>query len=140
MPDSVRSDSIIPRIDNLHYDVMSMAFDPTTKTFSEPELEVACAERSRSAAVPRVSPDGRYLLFTEGKRGQFHIWHPEADLYVKDLQTDSVRLLSNASGEGPDSYHTWSSNGRWIVVATRREEGSYSRVYISVAHVRNMIV
>ena len=131
MPDSVRSDSIIPRIDNLHYDVMSMAFDPITKTFSEPELEVACAERGRSAAVPRVSPDGRYLLFTEGKRGQFHIWHPEADLYVKDLQTDSVRLLSNASGEGPDSYHTWSSNGRWIVVATRREEGSYSRVYIS---------
>lgn len=131
MPDSVRSDSIISRIDGLHYDVMSIAFDPTTRTFLTPQLEVSCAERNRSAAVPRVSPDGRYLLYTEGRRGQFHIWHPEADLYLKDLQTDSLRLLSKTSAPGPDSYHTWSSNGRWIVVASRRDDGSYSRVYIS---------
>lgn len=131
MPDSVRSDSVIPRIDSLHYDVMSIAFDPASRTFSAPQLEVACASKGRSAAVPRVSPDGRYLLYTEGRRGQFHIWHPESDLYVKDLQTDSLRLLSKASAPGPDSYHGWSSNGRWIVVASRRDDGSYSRVYIS---------
>ena len=131
MPDSVRDDSIMTRTEKLHYDVMSMEFDPTTRTFTEPQLVVDCASRKRSAAVPRVSPDGRYLLYTEGNRGQFHIWHPEADLYVKDLQTDSVRLLTKASGQGPDSYHTWSSNGRWIVVASRRDDGSYSRVYIS---------
>lgn len=131
MPDSVRADSIIPRIDQLRYDVMSMAFDSVTRTFSAPQLEVACVDRQRSAAVPRISPDGRYLLYTEGTRGQFHIWHPEADLYLKDLQTDSLRVLANASSQGPDSYHTWSSNGRWIVVASRREDANYSRVFIA---------
>jgi Tol biopolymer transport system component len=131
LPDSVRSDSVIQMIDSLHYDVYSIQFDPTTRKFSDMRLEVMCSERNRSAAVPRVSPDGNYLLFTEGRRGQFHIWHPEADLYVKNLVTDSIRCLTNASGIGPDSYHTWSSNGRWIVVASRRDDGSYSRVYIS---------
>lgn len=131
VPDSTRADRVIPLIDSLHYDVMSMAFDPLTRTFGEPVLEVACAEQQRSAAVPRVSPDGRYVLYTEGSKGQFHIWHPDADLYVKDLQVDSVRCLQRASALGPDSYHTWSSNGRWIVVASRRGDGSYSRVYIA---------
>lgn len=131
LPDSVRSDSVIQMIDSLHYDVYSIQFDPTTRKFSDMRLEVMCSERNRSAAVPRVSPDGNYLLFTEGRRGQFHIWHPEADLYVKNLVTDSIRCLTNASGIGPDSYHTWSSNGRWIVVASRRDDGSYSRVYIA---------
>jgi hypothetical protein len=131
VPDSVRDDYVITLIDSLHYDVMSMTFDPQTRTFGTPQLEVGCASNNRSAAVPRVSPDGNYVLYTEGNRGQFHIWHPEADLYVKDLRTDSVRCLTNASGLGPDSYHTWSSNGRWIVVASRRDDGSYSRVYIS---------
>ena len=131
MPDSVRADSVIPIIDSLRYDLMSMTFDAQTRTFGAPQLEVACSDNNRSAAVPRVSPDGNYLLYTEGRRGQFHIWHPEADLYVKDLTTDSIRCLTKASGDGPDSYHTWSSNGRWIVVASRRDDGSYSRVYIS---------
>lgn len=131
VPDSVRSDKVITLIDSLHYDVMSMEFDPETRIFGEPVLEVACATQQRSAAVPRVSPDGRYVLYTEGNRGQFHIWHPEADLFVKDLQSDSIRCLKNASASGPDSYHTWSSNGRWIVVASRRDDGSYSRAYIA---------
>ena len=131
IPDSVRDDRVITLIDSMHYDVLSMSFDPETHTFGAPELEVDCASQERSAAVPRVSPDGNYLLYTEGKRGQFHIWHPEADLYVKDLRTDSVRCLTKASAPGPDSYHTWSSNGRWIVVASRRDDGSYSRVYIA---------
>ena len=131
IPDSVRSDSIIPIIDSLRYDVMSMTFDPQTRTFGEPQLEVSCSANGRSAAVSRVSPDGNYVLYTEGTRGQFHIWHPEADLYVKNLQTGEIRCLDKASGMGPDSYHTWSSNGRWIVVASRRDDGSYSRVYIA---------
>ena len=131
LPDSVRTDSVIPIIDSLRYDVMSMAFDPQTRTFGAPQLEVACSANARSAAVARVSPDGSYVLYTEGNRGQFHIWHPESDLYVKNLQTGEVRCLENTSGIGPDSYHTWSSNGRWIVVASRRDDGSYSRVYIS---------
>ena len=85
----------------------------------------------RSCAVPRVSPDGRYVLFTLADFGQFHIWHSSSDLYVKDLATGEVRPLEAANSKGVDSYHTWSSNGRWIVFSSRRDDGSYTRPYIA---------
>jgi hypothetical protein len=33
--------------------------------------------------------------------------------------------------DAPDSYPTWSSNGHWIMCASRRDDGNYSRVYFS---------
>ena len=77
-----------------------------------------------------ISPDGRYLLVTLGAFGQFHIWHNSADLYVKDLHTGELRALKNANSPVQDSYHTWSSNGRWIVFGSRRDDGNYTRPYI----------
>ena len=108
-----------------------MTFDEQTRTFGEPVLEYDCAALGKSASVPRVSPDGRYLLFTLGDFGQFHIWHKSSDLYVKDLQTGEVYPLTNANSNDVDSYHTWSSNGRWIVFSSRRDDGSYTRPYIA---------
>lgn len=125
------TDAILMRYDSIRYNLMSIPFDPETKTFGQPTIEVKCDTMLKSAAVPRVSPDGKYVLFTLADYGQFHIWHHTSDLYVKDLQTGQVRPLSTANSFAADSYHTWSSNGRWIVVASRREDGSYSRPYIA---------
>lgn len=128
---NVRQDIITSIYDSLHYNVMSLTFDEQTRTFGKPVVEMDCAAIGKSASVPRVSPDGRYLLFTLGDFGQFHIWHTTSDLYIKDLQTGQIRKLDQASSKGSDSYHTWSSNGRWIVVASRRGDSNYSRAYIA---------
>lgn len=127
-----RTNRVMGLYRRLHYNIMSMSFDPATRRFGTPRLEVDCATSGHSASVPRVSPDGRYLLFTQGDYGQFHIWHKSSDLYVKDLTTGRVYPLAAANAKNaPDSYHGWSSNGRWIVLASRRDDGSYSRVYIA---------
>jgi hypothetical protein len=43
--------------------------------------------------------------------------------------------LSKMNREGrPDSYPSWSSNGHWIMVASRREDGNFCRVYFSYFH------
>ena len=75
--------------------------------------------------------DGRYVLFTLADYGQFHIWHRSSDLYIKDVQTGDIRPLSAVNSETVDSNHSWSSNGRWIAVSSRRDDGSYSRVFIA---------
>ncbi len=126
-----RSDVIAAAYDSIRYDLMSIAFDERTRRFGQPQLEVDCAAMGKSASVPRVSPDGRYVLFTLGDYGQFHIWHKSSDLYVKDLRTGEVRPLTSVNSPDVDSYHTWSSNGRWIVFASRRDDGSYTRLYIA---------
>lgn len=129
--DSVRMDRIIPLSQKVRYNVMSMTFDETTGKFGKPQLEVDCVAMHKSAAVPRISPDGRFLLFTLADYGQFHIWHKSADLYAKDLQTGNVFPLKEANSRDVDSYHSWSSNGRWIVFSSRRDDGSFTRPYIA---------
>ena len=133
-------DSELPaRYDSLLYDIYSMPFDPQTMQFGEPRLEVDASHQGKSISVPRVSPDGRYLLYTLGDYGQFHIWHKSADLWIApcnpevgdERSLNSPYPLTAANSDDAESYHTWSSNGRWIVFASRRDDGDYSRPYIS---------
>ena len=122
---------IIERYKDIKYSIYRKTFDPKTKTFGEKEMVYDAAGEGKSATIPRISPDGRYLLFGLGEFGCFHIWHPDADLYLTDLTTMETRPLSEANSDQAESYHVWSSNGRWIMFATRRDDGNYSRLYIS---------
>ena len=89
----------------------------------------------KSATLPRVSPDGRYLTFSLGNYGCFHVWHKDADICIIDLQaTDTQHPTPNTqhlNSPFSDSYPSFSSNGRWIMTASRRDDGNYTRPYIS---------
>lgn len=122
---------LMVRYDSIHYDLKSVPFDPKTRTFGEPRTEVEVASHRHSISLPRVSPDGRYVLYAQGDYGQFHIWHKSSDLWVKDLQTDNCYSLSEANSPDADSYHSWSSNGRWIAFSSRRLDGNYTRVFLT---------
>ena len=130
-PDSMKINYVLGGYQHLHYNLMSVTFDEATMTFGDPQLELDCLAMNKSASVPRVSPDGKYLLFTLGDFGQFHIWHKSSDQYVKNLETGEVYPLTEANSPDVDSYHSWSSNGRWIVFSSRRDDGSYTRPYIA---------
>ena len=129
--DSVTIPYAIQHYRDLRYNLMTMSFDEHTMTFGKPQLVYDCAAHGLSASVPRVSPDGKYLLFTLGKYGQFHIWHRSSDLYVKNLATGQVYPLRAANSSNVDSYHSWSSNGRWIAFSSRRDDGNFTRTYIT---------
>lgn len=143
IPDSVAhnpestaaSDTIVNRYNEVRYNLMKLDFDPVTRTFGSPQLVLDCRSMGKSATVPRVSPDGRWLLFTLSDFGQFHIWHRSSDLYFIDLQAAdpaaSFRPLSQANSDNVESFHNWSSNGRWIVFSSRRDDGNFTRPYIA---------
>ena len=130
-PKSLSAGDFLLNYRAIHYNIMRCPFDDKTQTFGAAECVVDCAAEGKSATLPRLSPDGRYLLFTEGDYGQFHIWHKSADLSVKDLETNETYPLSEANSNDADSYHAWSSNGRWIVFSSRRDDGSYTRLYLT---------
>lgn len=85
----------------------------------------------RSASFPRVSPDGRYLMFTKSGYGNFSIWHKDADLYLVDLASKQIRPLDEVNSKDVESYHSWSSNSRWFVFGSRRLDGLYTRPFIA---------
>jgi Tol biopolymer transport system component len=129
--DSVLLMAVVGKHDSLYYDLYSVDFDPATRRFGTPRMEVDAAVHRKSLSVPRVSPDGRYVLYTQGNYGQFHIWHISADLWVKDLERDTCYALSAANSPDPDSFHSWSSNGRWIAFSSRRMDKNYTRPFIA---------
>ncbi len=121
---------------NLHYkdykyNLYRKAFDPETRTFAPADTIFAASDSGKSVTLPRPSPDGRYVLFTLGEYGNFHIWHRDSDLYLLDLEDGTIRPLSEVNSNDVDSYHSWSSNGRWIIFSSRRDDGSYTRLYIA---------
>ena len=132
LPEELRGEDISATWSKVQYNLYRRSFELTSRTFGEEELVYDAASVDKSVTLPRVSPDGRYILFAEGQHGCFHIWHHDADIACLPLAQDSVIDLSCLNSEGfAESYPTWSSNGHWIMCASRRIDGNYSRVFIS---------
>ncbi len=118
---------------DMQYDLLRVAFDAESKTFGQ-EVDTLYNARVMGGSVshPRVSPDGRYLVYTLSDYGTFPIRHDEADLKMLDLETmEHVDISMWNDPESADSYHVWSSNGRWMVFGSRRLDGRYTRLFIA---------
>lgn len=132
-PDSTKSKDmyLLSHSNKVRYNIYRKGFDPATMEFGPRELVFAADSLEQSATLPRISPDGRYLLFTMGEYGVFHIWHHDADLWMIDLSTGEVRLVEELNSPDTESYHSWSSNGKWVVFSSRRDDGVYTRPFIA---------
>lgn len=117
----------------MRYDLLSVGFDPETGSFdAQVDTVYDSALRGGSVSYPRVSRDGRYMLYTWSEYGTFPIWHQEADLRMIDLESgEDVDVSAWNDPSQADSYHSWSSNGRWVVFGSRRLDGRYTRLYIA---------
>ena len=116
----------------VRYGLYRIAFNAEDMSFGD-QLEClydAPAE-GFSVSFPRVSPDGRFLCFTRHGYGNFSIWHHDADLWMLDLETLEKWPLEAANSPDTDSFHSWSTNGRWMVFSSRRGDGLYTRPYIT---------
>ena len=135
------------RATDFKYNIYRKSFDPSKRCFGPRETvfradslyasfmnlpdSIGKDTIGLSATLPRISPDGRFLLFTLGRYGVFHIWHHEADLYLMNLSDGTVRALDEVNSNDTESYHSWSSNGRWIIVSSRRNDGNFTRPFIA---------
>ena len=130
--DTVSHDTeVIMRAKEIRYNLYKKSFDPDTYTFGPRQLVYRADSLDRSVTLPRVSPDGRYLMFTIGNYGVFHIWHHEADLCLMNLADNSIRPMDEINSADTESYHSWSSNGRWVIFSSRRDDGGYTRPFIA---------
>lgn len=84
-----------------------------------------------SVCFPKASPDGNYLLYTVADYGTFPIWHRETDLQLMDLRTGAIDTLAAVNSDRSDTYHSWSSNSRWFVFASKRGDGQYGKPYFA---------
>ena len=120
------------QLDSIRYNLCRIDFDPATGNFGNRIDTIINAEAQyKSVSFPRPSYDGRFLCYTLSDYGQFSIWHHEADLWLLDLATGDSRLMMEANSEDTESFHNWSTNSRWLVLSSRRDDGLYTRPYFS---------
>jgi hypothetical protein len=116
--------------DKIKYDLMRIAYDPVNRVWGKLETVISSTEIGLSITEPRVSPDGRFVLFTAAQYSQFPIYLPSADLYLLDLTSGKWKKLDVNSNRA-DSFHSWSSNSRWIVFSSKRHDGLFTMPYFS---------
>ncbi len=116
----------------LKYQLYRVAFDEKNgELLDSIEKIETLADSLKSIVFPTISPDGKSLLYTVAESGTFPIWHKDSDLGMIDLSTGRSVDLSKANSHFPDSYHAWSSNGRWIAFTSRRLDNLYTHVYFA---------
>ena len=114
------------------YSLCRVAFDEKTgKIGTKVDTLVNAEKTGKSVTWPRPSYDGKYLMYTQLNYGYFSVWHPEADLYMLDLQTGITRPITEVNSNRAESLHNWTRNSRWFLFTSRRDDGLYTRLYLS---------
>jgi hypothetical protein len=111
----------------VRYDLMRVSYNLATDQWGDPETLVSSARTGGSATLPRVSPDGKYLVFCLAKYGNFPIWQPSSDLFLIDLVNGRWRRLDILNSNQSESWHSWSSNSRWLAFSSKRLDGLFAR-------------
>jgi Tol biopolymer transport system component len=116
--------------DKVQYDLLRISFDTKTNTWGNVDTVLTAKDAGGSITFPKISPDGKWLMFTRAGHGYFTIYDNSSDLYLLNLETKQFYPFPFNSKE-IDSYHSWSSSGRWIAFTSKRIDGLFARPFFT---------
>ena len=130
---SADSVSIPGKYDQVKYSLCSIGFDADTRSFGSKADTLYNARRAgKSVSFPRriaptanssCSPSPHTATFPSGTRMR---------TYTSPTCTPTKSApLSALNSNDVESYHSWSSNSRWVVFSSRRTDGLYTRPFIA---------
>ncbi len=129
--DSAKTLFDIAKYKNVKYDLMRIRFYGKEKRFGNPECILKADNINKSIVLPRLSPDGRYILFCALDYGNFPLFHKESDLWILDLETKKYRKIESINSNFAEGYHCWSKNGRWIVYSSKAIDGAHTTLWFT---------
>ncbi|MBN1456841.1 MAG: PD40 domain-containing protein [Sedimentisphaerales bacterium] len=125
-------DEVPPKDYNqVKYDLMRISYDLETDQWGKAEVVLSANETDMSILLPRVSPDGRFLVFVMCDYGCFPVYRPSSDLYIMDLKMRNYQKLDTVNSAYSESWHSWSSNSRWLTFSSKRMSGLFTRTYFT---------
>ncbi len=124
------------RYAEVKYDLVRISYDLENDAWGKLETVLSAEDTGLSILLPRISPDGRWLLFCMCNYGSWPVHHPSSDLYMMSLKAAEdtaqykyhrLRINSDQS----ESWHSWSSNSRWIAFSSKKGNYVFTRTYLS---------
>ncbi len=91
------------------------------------ERIVGASENGMSNDFPKVSPDGRWVVFVQNKNGL--LMRPDSKLWIVPLMGGEARPL-RSNQPVMNSWHSFSPNGRWLVFSSKTPS-VYTRMYLT---------
>lgn len=120
----------VERYRQVRCDLMRISYDCKTRKWGDLETVLSAQDVNGSITQPRFSPDGKFLLFNVSEYSAFPIHQAKSDLYLMNTENNRYHRLS-VSSDRNDAWHSWSSNGRWLVFSSKRIDARFARPFFS---------
>ncbi|MBE0658779.1 MAG: tetratricopeptide repeat protein [Bryobacteraceae bacterium] len=114
-----------PNEPQIKYDIYRIPFNEGRGGEAEPVR--GASRNGMSNSFPRVSPDGKWVVFVQARNGQ--LMRPDGKLWIVPAGGGEPRLM-RANTPLMNSWHSFSPNGRWMVFASK-SESPYTQMFLT---------
>jgi Flp pilus assembly protein TadD len=114
-----------PNETQIQYDLYKIPFNGGKGGNAVPLL--GASANGMSNDFPKVSPDGRWIVFVQNKNGL--LMRPDSKLYIVPFAGGKARLMS-CNTRRMNSWHTFSPNRRWLAFSSKARS-AYTRLMLT---------
>ncbi|MFC1511876.1 tetratricopeptide repeat protein [Candidatus Latescibacterota bacterium] len=109
----------------IQYDLYRIPFNDGKG--GEPVPVRGASNNGMSNNFPKVSPDGRYIVFVKCRNGQ--LMRPDSKLWIVPAEGGEARLMK-CNTPLMNSWHSFSPNGRWLVFSSKANT-PYTQMFLT---------
>jgi tetratricopeptide (TPR) repeat protein len=114
-----------PNETQVQYDLYRIPFNEGKGGIAE--RVIGASENGMSNNFPKVSPDGKWIVFVRNKNGL--LMRPDSQLYIVPFEGGEERRL-HCNQKVMNSWHSFSPNGHWLVFSSK-SPSLYTHMYLT---------
>lgn len=114
-----------PNENQIRYDLYRIPFNEGKG--GRPEPIAGASGNGMSNNFPKVSPDGRWIVFVRCRNGQ--LMRPDSQLYIVPFEGGRERRM-NCNTPLMNSWHSFSPNGRWMAFSSK-SRSPFTQLYLT---------
>ena len=92
-----------------------------------PEPIEGASQNGMSNSFPKVSPDGKWIVWVQARNGQ--LMRPDSQLYIVPAAGGKARRMQ-CNTPLMNSWHSFSPNGRWLVFSSK-SRSPYTQMFLT---------
>lgn len=129
--DAYPEDGIMPERANdpaepqIQYDLYRIPFNDGRG--GRPEPIAGASNNGMSNSFPKVSPDGKWIVFVKCRNGQ--LMRPDGTLWIVPTEGGAARKM-RCNTPLMNSWHSFSPNGRWMVFSSKANT-PYTQMFLT---------
>lgn len=114
-----------PNETQIQYDLYRIPFNDGKG--GTPTPIAGASANGMSNSFPKISPDGRWIVFVQARNGQ--LMRPDSKLYIVPAEGGVAREM-RANTRLMNSWHSFSPNGRWLVFSSK-SRSPYTQMFLT---------